>query len=165
MASTAKALKLTMKLVAGPKSLDVAKLGATVDQAILNKKLLQNAVNKANVRNLYKSAGLVRTFAIRSIKKSKKKSNPGQPPHHHTNPGLRLIKFEVDKVYETAIVSTIRFGETRGVNVPINLEQGGPMQLRRGKLRRKVIVRPRPFMAPAEKAARAKYPQFWKDCL
>lgn len=154
------ALTLTMKLVGGNSS-----SGASVQKTILDKKLIYSAANKANVANLYRSSALIKRIAAGSIRRSNKKSTPGNPPKHHKNPGLKLMNFSVDKTRESAVVGVMPFGAARGIDVPHVLEYGGNMGLRRKKLRKTVHVLPRPFVTPAEEQARKKYPQFWKDSI
>lgn len=154
-------IQLTMKLVSGSGT----NLATTVTKAALDKKRIYDATNKANVKNLYRSSTIIMRIARGSIRRGKKASTPGNPPRHHTNPGLKLMNFFVDKINESAVVGVMPFGGASGIDVPHVLEYGGRMAVRRKKLKRTVHVRPRPFMAPAEEKARQKYPQLWKDSL
>ena len=147
-------------------------------------------VHKANIRNLFKAAGLIRTTAARSIKHAPKRhiyrqkhdekgrftpkatshsidrgkqvSKPGKPPFSHTGPLRNLMKFDVNDRNETAVIGPMVFPSASGHDVPKILEEGGAASNLKGQ---RYIMKPRPYMQPAETKARGKYPQFWRDSV
>ena len=130
-----------------------------VDAAMTPHKVLR-AADRVKRRNLFRIGGIVRKIARQSIRRTKKSAKHGDPPRQHTNPGLKLIKFEVtdeNNVY----VYTQPFGITKGIDTPSVLEEGGYQKVRRiGKSRKRVH---HPFLAPAEVKARTNYPHIWRD--
>ena len=146
-------MKLAMKLVSdmGRPRFDAQKV--------------MSRVWRANVRNLGRAAALVRTIARRSLRRSKRKSNPGEPPRVHSKhpyATLKNIRFQVDGQLQAAIVGPVKFDAAAADSIPQTLEKGGTMKLP-GK--KQVVIQPRPFMGPAHEIAMKKYPQFWKDSV
>lgn len=145
-------MKLAMKLVSdmGRPRFDAQKV--------------MSRVWRANVRNLGRAAALVRTIARRSLRRSKRKSNPGEPPRVHSKHPygtLKNIRFQVDGQLQAAIVGTVRFDAASANNIPEVLEKGGVVKYSQKQFN----IQARPFMGPAHEIAMKKYPQFWKDSV
>lgn len=130
---------------------------------------LLDEIKKANLRNVHKAAQLIRTISRRSIKKAsnkRKASKPGEPPryHVHRKSGMRMIWYDVvrqDSFEPGAITGPVKI-PAAGEDVPHVLEFGGTAVNKKGQ---KYKLAARPYMRPAEKIAREKYPQFWADSI
>ncbi len=136
---------------------------------------------KAARGRVFSSAqGLVRTIARRSIKKRKyrgaktQKSAPGNPPFSHTDGsfGIRTILFHYDDKSGSVIIGPV--GRSSAHSVPEALEFGGPAIVRIPRYMRKarggaktqrVVIKRRPFMAPALEKFESDYPALWKDAI
>jgi hypothetical protein len=129
---------------------------------------LLDEIRKANLKNVKKAAGLVRTIARRSIRKGTKRkvSQPGEPPryHGHSKTGIRMIWWDAvreQSLNPGAIVGPVKF-QAAGEDVPHVLEFGGIAVNKKGQ---KYKLKARPYMRPAEEIARKQYPQFWADSV
>lgn len=83
---------------------------------------------------LYRTAGLVRTSAKRSMRLRKGPSQAFSPPHAHTRAGLRAIEFVVDESAGAAIVGPRKFVGSNYFNEPVTYihEFGGTFLARKG---------------------------------
>lgn len=97
---------------------------------------ITKGVNKARMKFLSKAGGLVRKIATRSIRKRKKRSDPGKPPHSHSG---RLKKFIFYGLIERGPQSAVVVGpillagkqnEGSHQTTPEILEDGGNVLVR-----------------------------------
>jgi len=68
---------------------------------------LERAVEKGSFAGLRRAAGVVRLTAARSIRRRKKASSPGRPPHTQTGKLKRLIRYDADERNMTAVIGPI----------------------------------------------------------
>jgi len=165
-------------------SLDAAK------KTFFDLEKIVDAVDKAERTALAKQAGFVRLFAQRSMRKRNKPSEPGEPPSAH---GQQLLKkflfYGYDERTGSTVVGPMLLNWKQFSNIgpiPQALEQGGTTRVlevlkagewRRADLRsrrrlaglpmrmRAAVIEARPYMAPAEKAMRAKFAMQFKDTV
>jgi hypothetical protein len=143
----------------------------------LNFEKINQAADRAKARVMHRSGGLVRKIMKQSIRKRKKISAPGRPPHAHVGSsrfGLRKIFYKYDPRDQTVVVGPLG-GREAGLltKAPKTLEFGGMgiMQLNardRKRLGRKTVVtrvRKRPFARPALETFAKDYPDMWKDSI
>ena len=74
-------------------------------------KRVMSKVERANIRSLFRAAGLIRTTALRSIRKRKKDgapSPPGQPPRTRRGRLREAILFAVDRRRQSAVIGPDR---------------------------------------------------------
>ncbi len=76
-------------------------------------------VKVAKNKALYRTAGLIRSACIRSIRVSPRPSTPGQPVHSRTRSGLRLIRFAVSSTEDSALIGPIKFGNSNRWDEPV----------------------------------------------
>ncbi|QDT10732.1 hypothetical protein [Planctomycetes bacterium K23_9] len=93
---------------------------------------VKKKVNTANFRSLGQAAGAIRLTAKRSIRKRKKSSSPGSPPHTQTGMLRRVLRYEVDRVREQAFIGPVN--EIAGRLW--NLHEFGGIVTKRRKLKR-----------------------------
>lgn len=119
---------------------------------------------RARKKSLSKAGAFVSTTARRSIKRRKKPSWPGQPPHAHSSsePNLKTILFGWDRANDGVVIGPIELRSRETDRTAPDLhEHGGSTAIRR-KVRRYVngtkvtLVKNdrayfprRPFMGPA----------------
>lgn len=155
-------------------SLDAAK------KAFFDTVKLIDSIDRAERIALAKQAGFVRRYAQLSMRKRKKPSEPGQPPSAHDEQLLKKFLFYgYDDRTGSAVVGPMKLNHVQfGDPVPQALEQGGVTKVlevlkagewKRADLRsrrrlaglpmrmREAVIEARPYMAPAEKAMRAKF--------
>lgn len=84
---------------------------------------IEKAVDKSVALALSKWGAYVRRSARQSIKKRKKPSLPGNPPHSHEGSLKRLLNFYFDKVTKTVVVGPEIKSNSSGA--PNTLEFGG----------------------------------------
>ena len=108
-----------------------------------------DAVDPVKRRALMRAGAFIRTAARSSIRRAKKISAPGKPPHSHAGHLKRLLFFSYSRTDDTVIIGPARFRKGEAPNL---LERGGTVMRRgeSGRIRR-MVYRPRPFMGPAMK--------------
>lgn len=70
-------------------------------------KLLKKKVDQASFRSLGHASGAIRLTARRSIRRSKKPSQPGKPPHTPTGALKRVIRYAVDSQKTEAAIGAV----------------------------------------------------------
>lgn len=107
---------------------------AKLKQSFFDAQKVINAIGKARAKVLSKAGAFVRTAARSSIRKSKKVSEPGQPPRGHDKQDLkRRIFFAFDRSRDSVVIgpeklNVVHFqGDGKPVSgtVPETLEYGG----------------------------------------
>lgn len=73
------------------------------------------AKNKA----LYRTAGLIRSACIKTIRVSPNSSPPGTPVRSRTRGGIRLIRFAVSSSGESALIGPIKFSYSNQWDEPV----------------------------------------------
>jgi len=118
------------------------------------------AIDRTARRVLSKFGAYVRQRAKTSIRKRKKISLPGHPPHSHTGLLRRFIFFGYDASRRSVVVGPVAF--RRGTStVPQILEYGGIVR-RDG---RRMRYRARPYMRPALQKEMPKLSSLWRDSI
>ncbi len=129
---------------------------------------VKRAGGAAARRNLSKAGAFVRTAARSSIRKRKAISAPGQPPSSHTGLLRKFIFFGYDAARKTVVVGPMRLNQKIGA-APEALEHGGTSIVlggRRGKRRkRRIRVKPRPYMGPAMQKEAPKFAGLWANSI
>jgi len=114
---------------------------------------------------------LVRSIAQRSIRRRKRKSEPGKPPSSHVGYLREYIAFvQSGTVWRPSVVvgPVLLPGNSAVIDTPIPgvLEYGGYSYIWRGThgryWRERAHIRPRPFMRPALDKAWDRYLQWWR---
>lgn len=149
-----------------------------------DKKVVTDAVGKAEAGVMGRQGSLTRTIMRRSIRKHKGHAPAGKPPYSHQG-NLRLIEFAFDPKTRTVVVGPAKLGET---NAPEIQDKGGMVKvrgivnrngefiplykmsvqgrlgaIRSGKLVTKMAkVDARPFSQPALDAAKPLLAKAWK---
>ena len=163
-------------------------------KGFFNAKSIIDAVDKAKERVGKKQGAFIRTSARSSIKKNKKPSAPGQPPHGHTGGLRKRIFFDYDRITETVVVgpalAPLRTNKFNlGLTTPQRLELGGRVivnqtftrkdgwrivterQAQRARTTRRQVRRlqvttdQRPFMLPALKKGLTDLARKWKGAV
>lgn len=106
-----------------------------------------------NRQVLFRQGAYLKTTMQRSMRYSRKVSQPGQPPHaRKNNPLLRkLIKFAVDLAQQSVICGPEKFGGSRvraSQPLPQLLDQGGDVTIEVKGVPVIAHIAPRPFTAP-----------------
>lgn len=68
---------------------------------------VERRARKASFRSLGHAAGYLRKVAANSIRRRKRPSPPGRPPHTPTGKMKRLFRYSVDRTWQTAIIGPI----------------------------------------------------------
>jgi hypothetical protein len=124
------------------------------------------AVDKATRVVLSKFGSFVRTRARSSIRKRKAISTPGSPPSSHVGLLRRFIFFSFDPETKSVVIGPARINGTVDPRSLEALEKGGVSTIEeRGKGRRDVRIRARPFMGPAFEAEKPGLPAMWRDSV
>ena len=76
-------------------------------RTVFDSQLVQRKVQAASFRSLGHASGAIRLTARRSIRRSKKPSKPGQPPHTPTGALKRVIRYAVDQQKTEAAIGPI----------------------------------------------------------
>ncbi len=139
-----------------------------IKDVFFDRSAVLDRLDAARVKVLSKQGAFVRTAARTSIRKRKGTSSPGNPPFSHEGSLRRLILFGYEGSSESVIVGPVGF---EGSDTPAALEHGGPStrtfwSKKNGRLAKKrVQIRPRPFMLPALEREKSKMPDLFKDAL
>lgn len=109
---------------------------------------------EASVLNLGLFGGLVRKFAIQSIKIDPKPSAPGSPPHSRKGLLKKAIVYAVDREQQNVVI---------GPTVNVIGDAGSPHEFG-GEFRGKPYPA-RPFMGPAKARAIPALDNMWKNSV
>jgi len=131
-----------------------------VKQLFFDSPKVLGAVDKGTRKVLSRFGAFVRRTARGSIRKRKKTSAPGQPPTSHTGFLKRFIFFSFDPNRKSVIIGPMRLNQ-KTTDAPHTLEYGGTATLDK----KKVNIRPRPYMGPAFNKEKPKLPQLWKNAI
>ena len=122
-------------------------IGMDIKKLFFNTKAVTSAVDRATRKVLSRFGAFVRTRAKSSIRKRKKASQPGKPPHSHTGLLRRLIYFGYSPSRQSVVVGPEKLNKSG--NVPRVLEHSGTTTIVDGGKKRRVRIKARPFMGPA----------------
>ncbi len=132
-----------------------------VNQLFFDSPKVLGAVDQATRKVFARFGAFVRRTARGSIRKRKASSVPGTPPSSHTGLLKRFIFFSFDPNRKSVVIGPMRLtGNNRG-EAPSVLEYGGTVMLDK----KKVTIRPRPYMGPAFDKEKPKLPALWRDSL
>lgn len=134
------------------------------------------AFDRAAARTLKRFGGLVKTVARRSLKRpTKKEKENGRtgdgPPRNQTGLLKNSILFDYLEDEKAVIIGPTKLGGTVGKGSQEALEKGGTSTARvfvKGKKRkqkRRIKVRPRPYMEPALQTAAPKLEEFFQNVM
>lgn len=130
------------------------------------------AADKAERKTLSRFGAFVRKRSRGSIRRSKKVSEPGQPPRAHSLDKARTIKnilFAYEPKTQGVVIGPVLLnGNVGGLSagtIPATLEKGGTATQRRRRKRRKVKYAPRPFMQPAFEHEQKSLPALWQNAI
>jgi len=115
-----------------------------------NAQELRGKTKQGCVRSLGHAAAVIRLTAKRSIRKRKRASSPGRPPHTHTKRLPSAILYRVDKTRQVALIGP----SARIVGI-------AGAEHERGGRRRKERFPRRPFMFPALEKTAPRLPKHW----
>ena len=121
--------------------------------------------NKRSTKVLSQFGAFTRRTAKGLIRKAKKPSAPGRPPHGH---GQQLLKkflfFAIDPRGPSVIIGPARLNGTLG-DAPHALEYGGRTEVNAGTRRRPkfktVTIAARPYIGPAADRELKNLPSMW----
>jgi hypothetical protein len=162
--------------------------------AFFDRRKVKDAADRAERRNLLRFGAFVRRTAKFSIRKRKKVSDPGDPPHSHTGILRRFIFFGLADNDSNVVIGPAKTNQVffdadgkpvRGT-VPQVLEEGGRIRVlevfrfgrwERADLRsrrrlgglptrlRTVKIAARPFMGPALRENLPKVDDIWRNSI
>lgn len=150
-----------------------------------DRKKVANAVDRATKKALNAAGRMIRAAAQKSLAYGDKASRPGSPPTaHRSRLHTRVSKttgksrtravsylreflfYSYDPANNSVVVGPVRLGSTVDPGALPALEYGGSSTVedRRG-VRRRIQVRPRPFMGPALRQELPGLPAMWRDSV
>jgi phage gpG-like protein len=115
---------------------------------------IRNAAKKASFKNLGHAAAAVRLTAKRSIRRNKKPSSAGTPPHTRKGQLKRSLRYVVEKDKERALIGPTYTMVGRSAMAH---EFGGKF--------RKQRYPKRPFMQPALESNKRKISKIWANSI
>lgn len=124
---------------------------------------VQQKVDKATRKVLSRFGAFVRQRAKTSIRKRKRISRPGQPPHSHVGLLRKFILFAYDAGRKSVVIGPTLTKD--GSEAPRLLEHGGDTTLETREGPKRAHYRPRPFMGPAFEAEKPQLPALWKNSV
>lgn len=136
-----------------------------VKQQFFDRAKVENAAQRAHLRNLARFGAFVRRRARSSLRKHKAVSKPGLPPSSHTGLIRDRIFFALEGM-QNVVIGPILLNGTKGNGLALRaLEHGGETFIERRGQRQKVMIAARPFMQPAFDLEIAKAPQLWENSI
>jgi hypothetical protein len=125
------------------------------------------AVDAGTRRVLSRFGAFVRTRARTSMRRRRRPSEPGQPPSVHTGLIKRFIFFVYELARKSVVIGPVKLNSVVDPGALAALEYGGQSTVedRRGGPRRRITVRPRPYMRPALKAELSGLSALWKNSI
>jgi len=143
-------------------------IGMDVKKMFFDRKAITAAVDKATRRVLSRFGAFVRRGAKSSIRKRKRISAPGEPPSSHTGLLRRFIFFGYDRERRSVVIGPARLNQKVG-DAPHALEHGGMSTviegLRGRRRKRRVRIKPRPYVGPAFEQEKPKLAAMWRDSV
>jgi hypothetical protein len=96
----------------------------------------------------------------------KVKSDPGQPPHVHTGLLKNNVLYSFDPATCSVVIGPVKVN-AKGTDIPHTLECGGYVDIagRWSLFKKRVFVKPRPFMAPALDVNQKNISDIWSGLL
>lgn len=133
-------------------------------RSFFDRKLVIDKMSNATRRALSKVGAFVRKRAKTSIKRRKGISKPGSPPSSHAGQLKGLLFFGYDPSAQSVVVGPAAFRKAEAPNL---LEFGGTIVRSTRKGKKKMVYRPRPFMAPAlqKEIEAGTIPKQWKNAI
>ncbi len=107
------------------------------------------ATDRATRKVLSRFGAFVRRTAKGSIRKRKKSAPPGKPPSSHTGLLKKFIFFGYEPKRRSVVIGSVRLTKNNRGDAPSVLEYGGRTTIREKGKKKRVSIRPRPFMGPA----------------
>ena len=142
--------------------------GFVTRETFFDRKAVRSAVDRTARRVLSRFGAFVRRAAKSSIRKRKRTSAPGEPPSSHTGLLKRFIFFGYDRQRRSVVIGPQRLNQKVG-DAPAALEHGGMSTvvegLRGKRKKRRVRIKPRPYMGPAFEQERPKLAAMWRDSV
>lgn len=136
--------------------------GLKITRLFFDSPKVLGAVDTATRKVFSRFGAFVRRTARGSIRKRKASSAPGAPPSSHTGLLKRFIFFSFDPTRKSVVIGPMRLTENNRGDAPSALEYGGTATLDKKK---KVHIRPRPFMGPAFDKEKPKLPALWQNSV
>ena len=128
--------------------------------AFFDQKKVIDAMDVATRRSMIKSLAKVRRRLIRTYRRGKKASAPGQPPRVHSRSryaNLKNVLFAYDTTTQQGVVGSVKLPRSK-VAVPGLLEGGGIIKYNNARRRggapgkpQVIHIKPRPAVGPALK--------------
>ena len=109
---------------------------------------------EGSIRSLGHAGAALRLTARRSIRRSRRTSRPGQPPHTRRGQLKRALRYAVEKERERVLI-----GPTYSV-----VGRSARAHEFGGRYRRETYPK-RPFMGPALMKIRSRLPRMWADSI
>lgn len=132
----------------------------------LDSAAVHRMIDQRTKRVLSRFGSFVRSTARESIKRRKEPSKPGEPPHTRTGL-LKKILFIYDPIRRSVVVGPMKLNTATQSALPA-LEYGGESIAKVGpgrKLKKRIIIRKRPFMQPALEKELPKLPGLWANSV
>ena len=130
-----------------------------------SERVILNRTEKGTRKRLRTIGAMVRNIARNSMKKRQSPSPPGKPPRVIDGKLKKFLFYVVDRA-ESVTVGPVKLAET---GTPRILEMGGIKINRRRKAGRRILqkvsVKPRPYMAPANRIAADNYQEVFKNAF
>ena len=136
-----------------------------VKQLFFDTKAVRDKVDATTRRVLSRFGAFVRRTARSSIRKRKRISDPGSPPSSHTGLLKKFIFFGYDTQKRSVVIGPERLSQKGRGEAPHLLEHGGTGTAERRGKRKRMRIRPRPFMGPAFEKEEPQLPAMWRDSV
>ncbi len=140
-------------------------INATV-QAVFRSKVVVDATDRAELLVLRRQGFVVRSAALKQLKPGGKKnivSKPGESPRGHLGLLKRHMRYEVDTAKKHVDIGPERL-QKPGL-APATLEHGGQVELVTKRRKKRVTIKPRPFMGPALAKSQSLLTGIWRDSI
>lgn len=145
------ALRLTKQKLAEQDVKNLRGSGMFKVRSRFDARKLREAAQRANFASLTHAAAAIRLTARRSIRRSKRQSSPGRPPHTRAGQLKRAILYAIERQKAKAII---------GPSAQIVGTSGHAHEFG-GRYRREVFPK-RAFMGPALMENLPRLPKFWR---
>jgi hypothetical protein len=137
-----------------------------IKQLFFDSATVKRLVDAATLKKLNYIGGLIRKTAQNSMETKKARSDPGKPPNVHTGLLKNNVLYSFDPATCSVVIGPVKMN-AKGTDVPRTLECGGNVDIA-GKwslFKKRVVVSPRPYMAPALEKNQANISKIWANIL
>ncbi|WP_437205862.1 hypothetical protein [Planctomicrobium sp. SH664] len=141
------------------------RVGNVSAEYFFDRQAIIDAVGKGEARVLNRAGAITRKIARQSMRRRKRISTPGSPPSARLGYLRDFLYYQWDPQSRSMVIGPAKLAGSRGYVVPELLEFGGTVSFSRNGKRITQRFAARPYMGPASRVVKAKFPSLWSNSV